>query len=354
MPKGFDFPAKSELWLPFPLDWSAQMFGGNSFTLLSLARLRSSVTTQQASAEMEVIAKREAAKDKFAPVVQVMRLHQALVGDIRPVLLLLFGAVGLVLLIACADVANLLLSRNAGRLREIAVRSALGAGHGRLIRQMLTESVMLSLAGGALGLLVGWWAVGLARMLIPSYVPLVSRIPISGAVLGFTFLVGIATGVVAGLVPALRSTKVTLTETLKEGGCGTRASAGISLVRLRGAFGVAEIALAFTLLAGAALMIRSFADLIRVKPGFRTDHLLTARLTLLGPEYKSSSARREFYNRLLRRTQALPGVQSASLANVIPFSGHSWTMFLLQAEGRAMPTKIDMQHGPMAVYTVVS
>jgi predicted permease len=356
MPKGFNFPDRSQLWLPFPMYFSAQMFGGNTFNLNALARLRPGFAIQQASAEMEVIAKRDAAKEKLhlAPAVQVMSLHQALVGDIRPVLLLLLGAVGLVLLIACADVANLMLSRNTERLREVAVRAALGASRPRVVRQLLTESVLLSLVGGAFGLLLGWWGVSAARMLIPSWVPLISGIGLDGGVLAFTCVVGLATGVIAGLIPALRSTKITLTETLKEGGVGSRASSGMGLVRLRSTFGIAEIALAFTLLVGAVLLIRSFADLIRVKPGFRTDHLLTTQLTLLGPAYSSSAGRREFYDRVLRRVRALPGVESVSFANAIPFSGHSWTMMLLQAEGHPMPTKIDMQHGPMAVYTEVS
>ncbi len=352
MPKGFGFPEKSQLWMPFPLDFSAQMFGGITFGDMAVARLRPEATIRQSASELEVIAKSEA-EPRFSPEAQVIPLHQELVGNIRPALLLLFGAVALVLLIACADVANLLLSYNVARSREIALRAALGASRRRLVRQLLTESILLSFAGAGAGVLLGWWAMDLARILIPASTPLIARINIDGRVLLFTCGVAVLTGVIAGLIPALRSTTVDLTEALKEGGVGSRSSAGLGLLRLRGAFGISEIALAFILLTGAALLIESFARLTTVSPGFETGHLLTTQVTLLGPRYRSRSSRQEFYDGVLQRARILSGVRGVAFANTIPFA-HPWVALLLQAEGRPAPTTLDMEHGPIAIYTVVT
>jgi predicted permease len=352
MPEGFDFPAKSQLWLPFPLNFPAHMFGGNTFGETAVARLRHGATIRRGTAELDVIARREGGA-RYLPELQVIPLQRALVGNIRPALLLLFGAVAVVLLIACADVANLLLSYNIARVREVAIRAALGAGRRRLVRQLLTEGVLLSLGGGAAGIFLGWWAMALARALMPAGTPMVARISMDGWVLLFTCGIAVATGIFAGIIPALRSTAVNLTETLKEGGAGSRSSAGLGLLRLRSAFGVAEIALAFILLAGAVLLIESFARLTSVNPGFETPNLLTTQLTLLGPRYRSETSMQEFYDRVLQHAQALPGVRSAAFANTIPFT-HGWVMFLLRAQGRPAPAVLDPEHGSMAIYTVVT
>ncbi len=356
MPRGFNFPNRRQLWFPFALALPGPIFGDNVFIPATLARLRPGFSIHQVVAEMEVTAKRDATGDKsgYPPQIQVLPLHRALVGNTRQALLLLFGAVGLVLLIACADAANLLLSRNAGRVREVAVRSALGASRWRLIRQLLAESILLSLTGGAVGLLLGWCATKFVRALIPSTVPLTSGIGMDRWVLGFTFAVAVGTGIFAGLLPVLRSTRVNLTETLKEGGPDAHASSGGGTVRLRTAFGVAEIALAFVLLAGAALTIRSFADLIRVKPGFRTDHLISTRVALLGPAYKTQSSKTQFYDRVLRRAQALPGVRGAAFVSALPLAQRSWALIGLDVEGHPHTSKLDEKHLTPTIYATIT
>jgi putative ABC transport system permease protein len=241
-----------------------------------------------------------------------------MVGDIRASVMILLGAVGFVLLIACTNVANLLLARAATRETEMAVRTALGAGRGRLIRQLLTESVLLSLVGAGFGLLLAVWGVELLVNLKPQGIPRLDNVHIDGTVILFTILVGVITGVLFGLVPAFAATRG-LSATLKEGGRGAVTSRGGS--RVRGVLVVIELAMAVMLLAGAGLLMRSFVRLQAVDPGFKLDPALTFDLTLPDARYKKEEQQIAFYDQLLPRLRSLPGVQAASAVMGLPLSG---------------------------------
>jgi putative ABC transport system permease protein len=329
------------------------MFGGNAIGGTQIARLRPQATLAQARAELRLIAKRVYAEHpKQVESVSVTLLHQFMVGDTRPDLLLLLGAVGFVLLIACANVANLSLARSAGRFREVAVRAALGASRARLVRQLLTESVLLSLSGGALGLLTSLWAVEMAKPLIPARASFVSGIRADGWVLSFTCVVAVLTGVISGLAPALRSSKLDLTETLKESAAGFHL--GLSSNprhRLRDFLGIFETATALVLLVGAGLLIRSFGKLLDVDPGFRTQDLIAARVSLLEPRYSAPEGRVAFFQDVLARVKTLPGVRAAAFANVLPFARGGAVMFGLEVEGGP---KFQWGSGAGAFYFAVS
>ena len=288
-----------------------------------LARLKPGATVEQAQAELNVIPSRlgEQFPDYYPPSrafrFSVRPLLEQVVGDVRTALLILLGAVGFVLLIACANVANLLLARAAVREKEMAVRTAIGAGRWRIVRQLLTESVALSLVGGALGLLVAFWGLDALRALAPGNIPRLQNVSLDGRVLLFTSAVTILTGVLFGLAPALRSSRVNLGETLKEGG---RALAGGGGQRLRNALVVTEIALSFVLLVGAGLLIRSFMRVQQVEPGFDPRGVISMRLSVGGTPYQGERAG-EFFRQMLERARAVPGVESAGVASVIPLSG---------------------------------
>ena len=309
MPPGFQFPAGAEMWSPLaPGDrLRAARF---NFWLPVVGRMKRGVTPEEAQAEMNTIG---AALESEYPDIRgyglnVVPLHEQVVGKIRTELLVLFSAVGFVLLIACANVANLLLARSAGRSRELAIRSALGAGRGRLLRQMLTESVLLSMAGGALGLLVAVWGRDAFLALLPGRLPRAEEIGLDGTVLLFTSLLAVLTGVVFGLLPAFEASRRGLAETLKE---GARASASLHRTRFRSALVAGEVAVAVVLLAGAGLMLQSFFKLSQVDTGFRTRNTLTFNLFLPGHKYTAPQLA-PFYEQLLERLRALPGVEAAS------------------------------------------
>src|SRR5437763_231358 len=267
-----------DLFLPLPLG-PKQMESQGDENYDIVARLKPGATVGQAQSELNLVSRRLAEQfpDTYpqsrAFSFSVRPLIEQVVGDVRPVLLVLLGAVGFVLLIACANVANLLLARAAVREKEMAVRTAIGAGRWRIVRQLLTESVVLSCAGGALGLLVGYWGLDALRALGPGNIPRLQNIAMDGRVLSFTFGVALLTSVLFGLAPALRGSRVNLSETLKEGG---RSSVGGGHRRLRDALVVAEIGLSLVLLVGAGLLIRSFVRVAQVEPGFDARGVLSA------------------------------------------------------------------------------
>src|SRR5262245_40636447 len=318
--------AQAELLLPLPMSVEEMNDQGDE-NYNVLARLKPGATIAQAQAELNLAVRRlEQQFPKNYPQSRrfsfsIRPLLEQVVGDVRPALYLLLGAVGCVLLIACANVANLLLARASAREREIAVRTAIGAGRWRVVRQLLTESVLLSTVGGALGLLLAVWGLALLRWLNPNDIPRLAAIGIDNRVLAFTTSVAMLTGVLFGLAPALRSSRVNLAEMLKEGG---RSLAG-GHHRLRDMLVVTEIALSLVLLIGAGLLIRSFVLVQQVEPGFAPKNVLSMRMALIGPAYEEEARRVSFYQRLWERIRRLPGVESAGGVSALPLTGGlSW------------------------------
>jgi predicted permease len=347
---GFQFSGRDhELWVP--MAFSSREAGSRGSHYLSvIGRLKPGVSIQQAQADMTAIAARleqQYPATNTSVGASVFSLREEIVSDIRPALLILLGAVGFVLLIACANVANLLLARAAARQKEIALRTALGAGRARLIRQFLTESVALAALGGAGGLLLGVLGIKLLATLVPPNLEQAKEINLDAKVLGFTLLVSLLTGVIFGLAPALQASKVNLNESLKEGGKG---SPGGVRSGVRNLLVVSEVALALVLLVGAGLLINSFARLSKVDMGFTPDHLLTMRVVLPQSKYPDQAKRTAFYDQLLQRVEALPGVQSAAVISWLPltFEGDSNGISI---EGRPEPSP-DQQ--PIVVTRVIS
>jgi putative ABC transport system permease protein len=306
----------------------------------------------QAVAEMRTIAeqlKRQYPDQYMADwSLVVTPLAQRMLGNVRPALLVLLGAVGFVLLIACANVANLLLARAAARSKEIAVRTALGASRDRLVRQLLTESILLALAGGVLGLFLAFWGVRAIIALNPANLPRAEEIGVDGPVMAFTLVISLVTGVIFGLAPALHTAAADLHGMLKEGGrgsAGDRSGQG-----LRRTLVVAEVALALTLLTGAGLLIKSFARLQGVDPGFDPDHLLTFNLALPPARYPSDTAQIAFFDQALPALAAVPGVRGVGATSVMPFSG-GWTTGSFEIEGYQPPPK---QPNPWGDIRIVS
>lgn len=282
-----------ELFLPLPLGAdAAQRRGDENYNLL--AKLKRGVTVQQAQADINLIASRIQKKDKrdITFGMTIVPLLDQVVGDVRRALLVLLGSVGLVLLSACANVANILLGRSAAREKEIAIRAALGAGWQRLVRQLLTESILLAALGGGAGLLLAWCGLLAIRAINPGNIPRLGTITINGAVLAFTFATSLVTGVLFGLVPVFRAMKVDLNTALKAGGRSGQISGGLRVTkqRLRGLLVVVELALSLMLLIGAGLLIRSFSWIQSVPPGFTTDHVLTMQVAATGPKYRDDSS----------------------------------------------------------------
>jgi putative ABC transport system permease protein len=331
MPPGFQFPEMTDLWKPLAPD-ERRRTDRYRFWFSIVGRLKPGVTQAQARADLDVIANQLAnqliLEDRsFADLnnsanygVKVVPLLEQTVGPFRKNLMILFGAVLFVLLIACTNVANLLLARAAGRQLEVAVRAALGAGRWRIVRQMLTESMLLSVLGGALGILLAWWGLRLLVDLSPANFPRLENIRLDGRVLWFTFILSLFAGLVFGLAPALQTTHLELSKALKEGGRlgggGAGGANGRRAQRIREVLIVVEVALTLALLVGAGLLIRSFWRLQQVDLGFRADHLLTVRLPLLSSRYPEEQTV-SFYERLQERLAALPGVENASAASSI-------------------------------------
>jgi putative ABC transport system permease protein len=348
MPEGFQFPggsgtvlrtftaAPADLWVPLTLD--AETFRQrSSHSLNVIGRLKPGVTLAQATVEMDAIQKRlEQQYPTFyiGSNVTLVPLAEQVVGAARRPVLVLWGAVAFVLLISCANVANLLLSRSASRKKEIALRAALGAGRGRVIRQLLTESLLLSLTGGVAGALLAAWGVHALSAIAPANFPRRDEISIDIWVLGFTLLISILTGVIFGLAPALQSSRIDLTEALKAG--GKNAAPGAQGHRLRSLLVIAETGLALVLLIGASLMIQSFLRLQHVSPGFKTDHRLAMEISLPANSYPSAQ-RPAFFQQLLERTRTLPGVEAIAAAKHLPLSGDNMN-FAFDIEGRPFPS----------------
>ena len=280
---------------------------------------------------------------------RVVPLKDQVVGRVRPALLILLGAVGFVLLVACANVANMLLSRSAARQKEIALRSALGAARSRVVRQLLTESILLSSVGAVLGLGLAYWGVGAITGLIPKSMnfPRLDEIAIDTGVLGYTIAISFLTGVAFGLIPALQASKQDLQGSLKEG--GGRSTSDRRLQRTRGVLIVSEIALTLLLLAGAGLLVKSFARLQDTDPGFREENLLAMTIGASMKKYGDEKLRASYYKQLLERVEALPEVESAALTSGAPMTGFD-LMFVFAVEGRpAHPDDV-----PQVVYSSVS
>ena len=337
MPAGFQFApfwaTKTELWAPLALGPRWLKRGGNSLRIF--ARLKNGVPLEEARAEFAgITARLEQQYPGTNQDARIVPLKEKVVGDIRPALLTLLCAVGFVLLIACANVAHMLLARAAARTREVAVRAALGAGRMRLIRQFLTESLMLALFGGSLGLLLAYWGVRAMVRFGPAAIPRLDTLSLDWCVVSFTFAVSLATGVVFGLAPAFQASRLDPAESLKEGGRG--GSDGTGRNRLRSALVVTEFALALMLLIGAGLMLRTFVALQRIDPGFRPHNLLTMVISVGGSGAALPGNQSEFYPRLLEQVRATPGVQSAGLTNHLPIAGDIWG-FPFWIEGRPLP-----------------
>src|SRR5438132_1536194 len=315
----FDLQSDTEVWVPI-----SHSFGFNNrygHYLEVVARLKPGVTREQAQSNMDTIAGALAAQYPSSNVDHAARLvplQEQIVGDFRLAALVLLGAVLFVLLIASANVANMLLARAASRKREVAIRTALGAGRWRIVRQLLTESLLLSALGGAVGLLLALWGVYLLVAFGPADLPRAREVAVDGRVLIFTFAVSLLTGIIFGFVPALQASRPDLNETLKESGRSAMGSAAHR--RVRSLLVVAEIALSLVLLAGAGLLMRSFLKLQAVNPGFNPNNVLTMKVGLRGPNYQKAEPIIAFHDQLLNQIKALPGVQSVATRSYIPIA----------------------------------
>jgi putative ABC transport system permease protein len=355
MPPGFSFPKfpkAAEVWMALsrgPDPTLARRFARGANYLGVIARLKPGTTLEQGQAELDAIAGRLAEQyPQFntGMGLKAIPLRQQATADLRRALLVLLGAIGFVLLIACANVANLLLARATARQKEIAVRSALGASRGRIIRQLLTESLMLSFIGGALGLLLALWLVDLLAAVpynAPSYTApyrvAPEQIGLNVEVLGFTLLLSLLTGLFFGLAPALGASKPDLNEALKENEA-SRAAMGWLRNRLRGALVSAEIALSLVLLIAAGLMIKSFSRLMEVDPGFKPENVLTAEISLPRSSYGNDQQVAAFYQEVLERVRALPGVLAAGGTSFLPLSGtNQGSDFFIEGQPPPPPDK---------------
>jgi putative ABC transport system permease protein len=327
-PTNFQFGAEADITVPIGLQAERFRLRGRDPGVNVVARLKPNVAPQQAEAELNVIAARleqqypESNKGRRA---RVTPLHESFVGDVRQPLLILLGAVGLVLLIACANVANLLLVRSSTRRKEMAVRVALGAGRRAIIRQLLTESVLLAALGAAFGILLALWGTSFIAGHLPDGIPRLQEAQVDAPVLGFTLAVSLLTGLLFGLAPALQAARPNLTDGLKE---GDRGSSG-SRQRLRSVLVVGEVALTLTLLVGAGLLIQSFRRVLQVDPGFKAQNLLTMQVSVNNPDGQQVA---NFFEQLQQKVRSLPGVKSVAVSNGLPLDVANFPSFII--EGR--------------------
>jgi predicted permease len=347
MPAGFGFPQKeTDVWVPLAARPQLKQARG-AFWLKAVGRLKPGVTIAQARSDMGVIANQ--LLERFPQImesygVNLVPLHEQVTGTVRPALLVLLAAVAFVLLIACANVANLLLAKAATREREIAIRTALGATRRRIIRQLLTESVLLALVGGTLGLLLAIWGLDALVAISPANIPRLDQIHIDGRVLAFTLTVSLVTGVLFGLVPALQASKPDLNESLKEGGRGSAGSRRGR--RIRSLLVVSEIALSLVLLIGAGLLIKSFIHLQKFDLGFNPNNLLTLRVQLGGAKYRQDPPVVNFFQQAIERMQNVPGVEAVGgISSVFLSDTPNSTNFTI--EGRPFPTGAESIEAPL-------
>jgi len=355
MPAGFKDFYSTQTQLFVPIVFRPADFGDNRRTnefLNYIGRLRPGVSVAKAQADLHALAVRLRGQytNSYSSDwdLQVTPLAEEATGNVRTALLVLLGSVAMVLLIACANVANLQLARTAGRAREIAVRVALGAAPRRLMRQLMTESLLLALVGGALGILFALWGVPALLSLNPRYLPPTATVGLDPAVLAFALLVSLGTGLVFGFMPALQVARSDLHESLKEGGRG--AVGERRSMALRRGLVVTTMALALTLLAGAGLLIRSFARVTAIQPGFRADHLLTFAVNLPAAKYANDTTRAEVLQRIVDAVRAVPGVVDAGGTSNIPFGG-SWSTASFNVEGYQPPPKTPMPWGDVRLVT---
>jgi putative ABC transport system permease protein len=343
-------PNDTDLWIPISHGIGFDNRRGHGYTVM--ARLKQGVTREQAQADMDRIAGSLAIQHPDSNTghgVKLVPLQEQIVGDFKLALLALLGAVLFVLLIASANVANMLLARAAGRQKEISIRAALGAGRFRLIRQLLAESLLLAGLGGAAGLLLAVWGVYLLVAFGPAELPRAGEVAVNMRALGFTFAVSLLTGIIFGLAPALQASRPDLNETLKDGVRGATGSAGHR--RMRSLLVVSEIALSLALLVGAGLLMRSFLKLQAVDPGFNPNNMLTMKVSLEGPNYDKAESRIAFYDQLLDKIKALPGVQSVGARSHIPLvPADNYANLAFAIEGRLS----DPANRPTAYYNKVS
>ncbi len=350
LPPSFRFPDKTDLWYPVNTIFrepTANFRGGRNYS--AVGRLKSSVSLEQAQSEMTLIGgrlEREYPEFDKGRTVAVTRMRDKMVGDVRLTLYLLLGAVGVVLLIACANTATLLLGKATVRSREVAVRAALGASRQRLVRQLVTESLLLALFAGSLGLLLAYWGSGALVALAPTDLPRLSEISVDRWVLAFTIGTSIITSLLFGLVPAFHAARVDLSEALKQG--GRRMVSGAGMVRLRGVLVVAETSLAVVLLSAAGLLLKSFAALQSVDLGFRPKKVLTMKATVPAP----TPSARQFFEDVLPQIRALPGVLAAGATMALP--GQIGSMATGPYFFDHLPPQQDWPAAPSAVISVVA
>ncbi|HEV2689049.1 MAG TPA: ABC transporter permease, partial [Bryobacteraceae bacterium] len=353
MPPSFRFApfwvTNAEIWVPLTLEKRLNDRGGRSLRVF--ARLKNGVPLEKAQAEIDVICHQlelQYPVTNAHMTARVIPLQEKVVANIRPTLLVLLGTVGFVLLIACSNVANLMLVRASGRRKETAVRLALGSSRWRLVRQLVVESLLLSVAGAVAATWIARWGMAALIKSLPSgSLPRLEEVQVDNAVLAFTALMALATGILCGLAPAWRAARTDLLEALQSGGRGS--TRGRADNRTRALLVIAEVALSLILLVGAGLMLRTFAHLQAVDPGFDPHHLLTLEVAAGGSSYPTAAGRVHFFEQLRPRLEALPGVQSVSVINHLPISGDVWTMGIVVADRPPPPPGQQ----PTAAYRVV-
>jgi len=350
MPADFQFPTRTEMWIPLTMDLQNWQQRGGHY-LGGLGRLRPGATLEAAQADLNAIAARaeKAFPDSNSGWDTTLKtLQETVVGKVRPAMITLTAAVGFVLLIACVNLANLLLSRSSSRRKEIGIRNALGAGRGTLVAQMLTESVLLSGIGAAFGLALAWAGTRLLTKMTPDILPRAAEIGVDQRVLLFTAAIAVVTGILFGLAPALQMARADLNAALREGGRGN--AIGFRRNRLRSLLVISEVALALVLLSGAGLLMRSFYRLESVDPGFDAHDVLTFRTNLPRARYKAGDPTVAFYDQTLSRLRALPGVTAAGAGQIFPLAGDDYILSFTQVE--KPPVAVGNQ--PSATYYAVT